>query len=160
MEKSSRFWAPAFFTSSAGREPCLSQLPKFKQKIAPYLRPPNKMPKFPWPSAKMSHTGSSGAANAVRRSTSASSSGACRTFGRKVSGPRSTRSARVVSTLCFTQACGPRRYFGRFTTTFIPKLRVWARRRVIEALVEPVRHRAAQVVPAVAALIAARKELR
>ena len=29
------FWAPAFFTSSAGREPCLSQLPKFKQKIAP-----------------------------------------------------------------------------------------------------------------------------
>ena len=116
--------------------------------------------KFPWPSAKMSHTGSSGAANAVRRSTSASSSGACRTFGRKVSGPRSTRSARVVSTLCFTQACGPRRFFGRFKTTFLPKLRVWARRRVIEALVEPVRHRAAQVVPAVAALIAARKELR
>ena len=53
-----------------------------------------------------------------------------------------------------------RRFFGRFKTTFLPKLRVWARRRVIEALVEPVRHRAAQVVPAVAALIAARKELR
>ena len=129
-------------------------------KKSPHLRPPNRMPKFPWPSAKMSHTGSSGAANAVRRSTSASSSGACRTLGRKVSGPRSTRSARVVSTLCFTQACGPRRFFGRFKTTFLPKLRVWARRRVIEALVEPVRHRAAQVVPAVAALIAARKELR